>query len=118
MRWGPDPNAAKTFIVQFIYKDGNGWAFVNAPTATQATDIFKAQTTYVNARVTNVKETKYYGDNIQICFEGAVTTTPVIIDKKEVDIELNPNSNNAIANSTVDRAYGGIIENTNNTTLL
>lgn len=32
MIWGPNPNVAKTFILQFIYKGGNGWAFVNAPT--------------------------------------------------------------------------------------
>lgn len=64
----------KTWIIQFIYREGNGWAFVNAFTVSQAETIFKSQTKYEGARVTNIKETKYYGDNIQLVFEGAVTT--------------------------------------------
>lgn len=80
MKWGPDPNAAKTFIAQFIYKDGNGWAFINAPNISKATEIFKVQTIYKGAKVINIKETKYYGTNAQLVFEGSVTTIDKSID--------------------------------------
>ena len=101
MIWGPNPNAAKTFILQFIYKGGNGWAFVNAPTINKAVEIFTSQTKFKEAHVTNIKETKYYGQNIQICFEGAVTTTPIIANEITVDKEFNSNSYNPIANAVV-----------------
>ena len=101
MIWGPNPNAAKTFILQFIYKGGNGWAFVNAPTINKAVEIFTSQTKFKEAHVTNIKETKYYGQNIQICFEGAVTTIPIIANEITVDKELNSNSYNPIANAVV-----------------
>lgn len=64
----------KTYILQFIYKDGNGWAFVNAKSVSQAESVFKTQTKYEGAKVTNIKETKWFGNNIQVCYEGAVTT--------------------------------------------
>lgn len=64
----------KTYILQFIYKDGNGWAFVNARTIGQAETVFKNQTKFEGAKVVNIKETKYYGENIQLVYEGAVTT--------------------------------------------
>ncbi len=64
----------KTYIIQFIYEDGNGWAFVNALSPSQAESVFKTQTKYTSARVVSIKETKYYGENMQLVFEGAVTT--------------------------------------------
>ncbi len=36
----------KTYIVQFIYNEGNGWAFVNAHSVNQAEQVFKTQTRY------------------------------------------------------------------------
>lgn len=75
----------KTYILQFIYKDGNGWAFVNAYTVNQAETIFKNQTKYESARVTGIKETKWYGDNMQLVFEGAVTT----IANTDVNISID-----------------------------
>jgi hypothetical protein len=68
-----NPNV-KTFILQFVFKNGNGWAFINATTITQAQSIFSTQTQYKGAKVTNIKETKYFGENIQLVYEGAVTT--------------------------------------------
>ena len=64
----------KTYILQFIYKNGNGWAFINAMTPNQAEAVFKNQTKYEEAQVVNIKETKWYGENIQLVYEGAVTT--------------------------------------------
>ncbi len=63
-----------TYIIQFIYEEGNGWAFVNALSPSQAETVFKTQTRYAGAKVVSTKETKYYGENMQVVFEGAVTT--------------------------------------------
>jgi len=73
----------KTYILQFMYRDGNGWAFVNATTPNQAEKVFKNQTKYVDARVIAIKETKWYGDSMQLVFEGAVTTF------KNIDVTID-----------------------------
>lgn len=64
----------KTYIIQFTHKNGNGWAFVNAWSPNQAEQIFKTQTHYIQPKVTGIKETKWYGEEMQLVFEGAVTT--------------------------------------------
>ena len=64
----------KTYIIQFIYDEGNGWAFVNAHSVNQAEQVFKIQTKYKDVRVTGIKETKYYGEEMQLVYEGAVTS--------------------------------------------
>lgn len=64
----------KTYIIQFTHKNGNGWAFVNAWSPNQAEQIFKIQTHYIKPKVTGIKETKWYGEEMQLVFEGAVTT--------------------------------------------
>lgn len=64
----------RTYILQFIYKDGNGWAIVNARTPNLAESVFKTQTKYEEARVTDIKESRWFGNNIQLVYEGAVTT--------------------------------------------
>lgn len=79
----PKPQAIiKTYVLQFIYQNGNGWAFVNATSVNQAETVFKTQTRYREAKVTNIKEARWYGDNMQVVFEGAVTTYPTVdLDK-------------------------------------
>lgn len=79
----PKPQAIiKTYVLQFIYQNGNGWAFVNATSVNQAETVFKTQTRYKEAKVTNIKEARWYGDNMQVVFEGAVTTYPTVdLDK-------------------------------------
>jgi hypothetical protein len=64
----------RTYVLQFIYKDGNGWAIVNARTPNLAESVFKTQTKYEGARVTDIKESRWFGNNIQLVYEGAVTT--------------------------------------------
>lgn len=64
----------RTYILQFIYKDGNGWAIVNARTPNLAESVFKTQTKYEGARVTDIKESRWFGNNMQLVYEGAVTT--------------------------------------------
>ena len=66
----------KTYILQFLCKKGNGWAIVNAYSPNQAEEVFKKQTKYEGVRVTNLHETKYYGEEMQLVFEGSVTTIP------------------------------------------
>lgn len=75
----------KTYMIQFMYKDGNGWALVNATTVQQAESVFKTQTKYENAVVISTKEIKYCGTNMQIVFEGAVTTIPTVVGRVVVD---------------------------------
>ena len=80
----------KTFLLQFIYNEGNGWAIINATTVNQAKSVFEVQTQYKGAQVTDIKETKYFGDNMQLVFEGAVTTMynsggNIVVSKKEYD---------------------------------
>lgn len=79
----------KTYILQFIYKDGNGWAFVNATSPKQAQLVFTNQTRYYGAKVIAIKETKYYGDNIQLVFEGAVTTIPTYAGDGSMIVNFN-----------------------------
>lgn len=64
----------RTYILQFIYKDGNGWAIVNARTPNLAESVFKTQTKYEGAKVTDIKESRWFGNNMQLVYEGAVTT--------------------------------------------
>lgn len=65
----------KHYLINFSYKDGNGWAVVNANSVKQASDIFKAQTKYEQPKVLNVKELKYFGEETQLVYEGAVIGT-------------------------------------------
>jgi len=102
----------KTYILQFIYKEGNGWAFVNAQSPKQAESIFKIQTKYGEAKVTAIKETRWFGNNIQLCYEGAVTTIPTInispllqeiIDKADVFDSLEEYINGVITKNYYDK---------------
>lgn len=67
-------NCLKTYILQFLYKDGNGWAIVNARTPLQAENIFKIQTKFTKPKVTSIKESKWYGENMQLVYEGTTIT--------------------------------------------
>ena len=64
----------RTYILQFLYKDGNGWAIVNARTPQQAENIFKIQTKFNKPKVTSIKESKWYGENMQLVYEGTTIT--------------------------------------------
>ena len=71
----PEPVALlKIYLLQFKYRDGSGWAIVNATSVKQAERVFKTQTKYKESTVIGTKELRYFGDNMQIVFEGAVTT--------------------------------------------
>ena len=63
-----------TYILQFIYPKGNGWAFINATTISQAESVFYRQTKYEGTKITAIQETRWYGENMQLVYEGAVTT--------------------------------------------
>lgn len=103
----------KTWILQFIYKDGNGWAFVNAYTVNQAESIFRVQTKYEEAKVVNIKETKHYGDNMQLVFEGAVTTVCDGIANVDVARLVNEAIGNYDFTSVVEAAINAKFEDTN-----
>lgn len=68
----------KTYIIQFMYPKGNGWAFVNARSVAMAQSVFNTQTRYEDAKVISVKETKWYGTEMQLVYEGAVTTCTLL----------------------------------------
>lgn len=67
-------SCVKTYLVQFMYGKGNGWALVSAPSFDLVEHIFRSKTTYKNAKVVNIKETKWLGNDMQLLAEGAVTT--------------------------------------------
>lgn len=103
----------KTWILQFIYKNGNGWAFVNAYTVNQAESIFKVQTKYEEARVVNIKETKYYGDNMQLVFEGAVTTMCEATAASDITYLVDTAIKNYDFTSVIESAIDAKFEGTN-----
>lgn len=63
-----------TYCVQFTYKNGNGWAIVNATSPKAAESIFLVQTKYPGAKVTSMKEQRYFGEEQQLVYEGDVST--------------------------------------------
>lgn len=71
-------NVLKTYIIQFIYPNGNGWAFINARNVSEASSVFYRQTRFQNTTITSLKETRWYGENIQLVFEGSVTTAALV----------------------------------------
>lgn len=82
----------KTYILQFTYKDGNGYAIVNATSPTQAEKVFLTQTRYKGATVVNLKESKWYGENMQVVYEGAVTTYANISVNVDLDALIQSGS--------------------------
>lgn len=65
---------AKTYLIQFIHKKGNGWAIVNANDPQQAEKLFKANTIYLITKVVSIKECRWVGNQTQLVYEGAVTS--------------------------------------------
>lgn len=94
----------KTYIIQFIYPKGNGWAFVNATMVSQAEKVFYNQTKYEDTKITSIKETKWYGSNIQLVYEGAVTTCANI----NVSVSLSDLINNSDAFESVEEYLNSI----------
>ena len=67
-------NTMKHYQLQFIHKNGNGYAIVNAPSPNMAESVFKSQTVYKDAKVTLMTEIRWLGDEMQLVTEGSVTT--------------------------------------------
>ena len=63
-----------TYIIHFTIGDGNGYAIVNAHTPIQAKQIFHTQTATVSPRVSTIKELKYFGEEMQLVYEGSIIT--------------------------------------------
>lgn len=64
----------KTYILQFIHNDGNGWAIINANGPAQAIQIFETNSQYKNPKVVNCEEQVHTEDSMQIVYEGSITT--------------------------------------------
>lgn len=64
----------KTYILEFISKDGNGWAIINANSPNQAESVFYTQTRFESTKVTNIRESRYYGEEMQLVYEGSIVT--------------------------------------------
>lgn len=81
----------KAYILQFVYPDGNGWAIINATSVSQAQSIFYNQTKYQDTKITDIKESKWYGNNMQLVYEGAVTTYANLDLRLDLDKLINNN---------------------------
>ena len=66
----------KTWLIQFSYKEGNGWAIVNAHSLQQAKNIFISQSQFSSKDVSvcSAKELRYFGEEMQLVYEGSATT--------------------------------------------
>ncbi|MBQ9391955.1 MAG: collagen-like protein [Lachnospiraceae bacterium] len=64
----------KVYNIQFIYKEGNGWAIINANSPAQAEQVFKVQTKFEKPIITSIKEFNYFGNEMQLVFEGVVSS--------------------------------------------
>lgn len=64
----------KSYLIHFVHKTGNGWAIINAYSPTQAESVFMVQTKYEKAKICHIKEVKYFGTEMQLVYEGAITT--------------------------------------------
>ena len=64
----------KSYILQFTYKDGNGWAVINANSPNQAEQVFKIQTKFEFPNVVSQKEINYFGNEMQLVYEGSVSS--------------------------------------------
>lgn len=62
------------YVVQFIHKDGNGYAIINATSEDTAKEIFLEHTQYENPKVTSTQQLSYCGNTNQIVTEGAVSS--------------------------------------------
>ena len=73
----PQPQI-KTYILQYIHSDGNGYALVNANSPSQAESIFFKQTKhrdeYRDIKVVSIQESKWVGQETQLIDEGSVST--------------------------------------------
>lgn len=74
----PQPQL-KTYILQYIYKTGNGYALVNANSPNQAESIFLTQTKYrdkyQDLKVISIQESRWLGQETQLVEEGSVNTS-------------------------------------------
>lgn len=60
------------YLLKFTYNNSTGWAIVNAHTVNQAQSIFKVQTSFNGASVDTIKELKYFGEELQLVYEGTI----------------------------------------------
>lgn len=64
----------KTYIAQYIYNEGNGWAIVNAYHPEQVESVLRNQSKHKGIIVTSFKEVSNFGNTMSIVYEGVVTT--------------------------------------------
>ena len=63
----------KTWVLYVKYDGGIGWAIVNAPNVPMAQGIFLRQTKFVNPKIIQLQELKFFGEEWQICYEDGVS---------------------------------------------
>ena len=64
----------KTYIVQYIHSNGNGWAIINCPSPPFIENILKKQSKMLNVRVVSYSELRYFGEEMGLVYEGCITT--------------------------------------------
>lgn len=64
----------KTWVLRFIYPEGNGYALVNARSLHQAESVFLQQTKFKDAQIIGFFEQKFSGNEMQIVCEGSIET--------------------------------------------
>lgn len=73
-----------TYIAQFAYDHGNGWAVINSPSPGYIEGTLKRQSRFQNITLTSCKEIEYFGNETSLMCEGGVTT----LDKSPYDIAV------------------------------
>lgn len=73
-----------TYIAQFAYDHGNGWAVINSPSPGCIEGTLKRQSRFQNITLTSYKEIEYFGNETSLMCEGGVTT----LDKSPYDIAV------------------------------
>lgn len=64
----------KTYLVEFIHKDGNGWAIVNATSPNAIQNMMDSTYRYQGIQIVAIKELKCFGNTEEIVYEGVITT--------------------------------------------
>lgn len=63
-----------TYIVQFSYDHGNGYAIVNGKSPQNIEGTLRRQSKYEHITVTSYREIEYFGNDTSLIFEGGITT--------------------------------------------
>lgn len=75
------------YVVVFTHSKGNGWAIVNAMSVDGAQKVFINQTKFINPKIKGVTELRYFGDNVEVVYEGGLNVLEKAIPEivKEFD---------------------------------